>query len=80
MPIQFRNSKLPAHCTPFPLAKDEVAYVGEAAAVVVAPSRYLAEDAAALVEVDYQVLPAVADCKRGLEPDAPRGRAAAPRS
>jgi len=28
MPIQFRNSKLPPHCTPYPLAKDEVAYVG----------------------------------------------------
>ena len=74
MPIQFRTSKLPPHCTPFALAKDEVAYVGEPVALVVAASRYLAEDAAALVEVDYEVLPAVSDCRRALEPEAPRAR------
>ncbi|HXP31608.1 MAG TPA: xanthine dehydrogenase family protein molybdopterin-binding subunit, partial [Stellaceae bacterium] len=74
MPIQFRNSKLPPHCTPYPLAKDEVAYVGQAVAVVIASSRYLAEDAAALVEVDYDILPAVSDCKRALAPDSPWAR------
>ena len=71
LPMQFRNSALPADCTPHPLAKDEVAYVGEAVAVVVARSRYAAEDAAALVKVDYEVLPAIADCRQAAAPGAP---------
>ncbi len=75
MPIQFRSSLLPADCTPYPLAKDEVAYVGEPVAIVVAATRYAAEDAAACVAVDYEVLPAVSDCRRAVEPDAPRAHA-----
>jgi CO/xanthine dehydrogenase Mo-binding subunit len=47
--------------TQLPLAVDRVRYVGEAIAVVVADDRYLAEDAAALVDVDYEALPAVVD-------------------
>ncbi|MDH4188633.1 MAG: xanthine dehydrogenase family protein molybdopterin-binding subunit [Betaproteobacteria bacterium] len=49
--------------TQYPLAKDEVCYVGEALAVVVAENRYLAEDAAQLVAVDYETLPAVIDAR-----------------
>src|SRR5205823_5059776 len=63
---------------PFALAKDEVAFVGEAVAIVVAQTRYIAEDAAALVAVDYEPLPAVSDCRQALMPQAPvahRGRA-----
>ncbi len=56
---------------PFALADGEVSYVGEAVAIVVAQSRYIAEDAATLVEVDYDPLPAVADCRKGGEPGAP---------
>lgn len=52
------------------LAGDEVVHVGEAIAIVVAESRYIAEDAAMLVEVDYEPLPAVADCRAALQPDA----------
>src|SRR5260370_26760329 len=44
-----------------PLADDEVRFVGDPVALVVAPSRYLAEDAAELVVVDYEALPAVVD-------------------
>ena len=40
------------------LAVDKVRYVGEGVAVVVADSRYLAEDALALIEVEYEPLPA----------------------
>jgi carbon-monoxide dehydrogenase large subunit len=48
--------------TPKPaLADDEVRYVGEPVAMVVAESRYLAEDGAELVEVDWEPLPAVVD-------------------
>jgi aerobic carbon-monoxide dehydrogenase large subunit len=72
LPLQFRTAQLPADITPLVLAKDEVAFVGEAVAVVVAQTRYLAEDAAALVAVDYEVLPAVSDCRQALQPGAPR--------
>jgi carbon-monoxide dehydrogenase large subunit len=53
------------------LAESEVVHVGEAVAVVLADSRYIAEDAAALVEVAYESLPAVADCVAALAPDSP---------
>ena len=49
---------------PFALADGEVSFVGEPVAIVVAEDRYIAEDAAALVAVDYDVLPAATDCRR----------------
>ena len=52
-------------------ATDRARFVGEPVAVVVAKSRYAAEDAADLVRVDYEPLPAVVDPERALEPDAP---------
>ena len=54
-----------------PLARDVVRYSGEPVAVVVAESRYVAEDAAELVEAAYDPLPAVVDADRALEPGAP---------
>ena len=78
LPLQFRAAKLPPDVTPFVLAKDEVAFVGEAVAVVLAASRYLAEDAAQLVAVDYEVLPAVSDCREALAPGAPPARRVRP--
>jgi carbon-monoxide dehydrogenase large subunit len=53
------------------LATDRVYYVGHPVAVVVASDRYIAQDAADLIEVDYQVLPAVADPEKALAPGAP---------
>src|SRR5829696_3649224 len=53
------------------LASDKVRYVGEPVAVVVAADRYVAEDLAELVVVDYEPLPAVADAERAMEPGAP---------
>jgi len=58
----------------FALADGEVSYVGEAVALVVADDRYLAEDAAALVEIDYETLPAAADCRQAVKPNAPAVR------
>ena len=52
------------------LADTEVVHVGEAVAIVVADNRYIAEDAAALVDVHYEPLSAVADCRAALAPDA----------
>jgi carbon-monoxide dehydrogenase large subunit len=63
---------------PYCLAKDEACFVGEPIAIVVAESRYLAEDAAALVEIDFEPLPAVSDCVAALAPDAPRSHRDAP--
>ncbi|HEV2627667.1 MAG TPA: xanthine dehydrogenase family protein molybdopterin-binding subunit [Pseudolabrys sp.] len=48
------------------LAFDKVRHVGEAIAIVVAETRYQAEDAAELVEVDLEPLPVVVDPEAGL--------------
>lgn len=53
------------------LATDETVYVGEAIAMVVAVDAYVAEDAAGLLEIDYEVLPAASDCRYALEAGAP---------
>jgi carbon-monoxide dehydrogenase large subunit len=47
--------------TQYALARDEVRYVGETIAMVVARDRYVAEDAAGAIVVDYEPLPVVAD-------------------
>ena len=72
LPLELRLEILPPNITPFPLAKDEVVFVGEAIAVVIAESRYLAEDAATMVAVEYDPLEPVSDCGRAIEPGAPR--------
>lgn len=67
---------------PFPLAVDipveyysaavdKVRYVGEPVAVVVAEDRYLAEDAAELIEVEYEPLPPVLDVEEAMRDGAP---------
>jgi CO/xanthine dehydrogenase Mo-binding subunit len=53
------------------LAVEKVRYVGEGVAVVVADSRYLAEDALALIDVEYEPLPPVVDPERALDEGAP---------
>jgi carbon-monoxide dehydrogenase large subunit len=50
------------------LALDKVRHVGEAVAVILAESRYEAQDAAEAVTVDLEPLPAVVDAKRALDP------------
>jgi len=57
--------------TQVPLAKDKVRHVGEPIAMVVATSRYVAEDAAEDIMVDAEPLEAVVDLARALAPDAP---------
>ena len=53
------------------LAVDKVRYVGEPVAVVVAESRYLAEDALELLEADYESLPPVVDIRAAIAEGAP---------
>jgi len=53
------------------LATDKVRFQGQEVACVIATDPYVARDAAALIEVDYEVLPAVVNPHRSLQPDAP---------
>ncbi len=57
--------------TQLPLALNEVHYVGEAVAFVVADSRYIAEDALDLIEVEYEPLPVVHSLEVAAAGDAP---------
>ncbi|MBT6426827.1 MAG: xanthine dehydrogenase family protein, partial [Rhodospirillaceae bacterium] len=74
LPLGFRDKRLPSDVTQCVLAGEEVCYVGEAVAVVVADNRYIAEDAAALIDVEYEILGSVSDCRAAIAPDAPRVR------
>ena len=58
--------------TQYPLAAGEVCHVGQAIAVVVADSRAIAEDALALIDVEYEALPAIVDVRKALAEDAPK--------
>lgn len=61
-PVWFTTAGRQAPQTPLPpLAQGEVRFVGDPVAMVVATSRYVAEDACELVVVDYDPLPALAD-------------------
>ena len=53
------------------LATDKVRFVGDPVVAILAVSRYVAEDAAALVEIEYEPLPVVTNAAAALEPDAP---------
>jgi carbon-monoxide dehydrogenase large subunit len=55
-----------------PLARERVMHVGDPVVLVVAESRGAAEDAAELVMVDYEELPAVTDTEAALDPNAPQ--------
>ena len=55
----------------FPLALRKVRFMGEPVVAVVAETRNRARDAAALVDVEYEPLPAVVDAEQALQPDAP---------
>lgn len=71
VPFQVPN---PAISQPFQqrlLEDREVCFAGEPIALVVADSRYNAEDAATLVEIDFDILPGASDCKSALDDSAP---------
>jgi carbon-monoxide dehydrogenase large subunit len=74
MPLIAAPGKATIPSTPFILADKEVAFVGEIVAMVVATSRYAAEDAASQVEIEYEPLPAVTDLLGAVEPGAPTVR------
>ena len=66
--VRHSNSGMPLDkAWAFALADGEVSYVGEPVAMVLADNRYIAEDAAALVAVDYVPLPFVADVRKSKD-------------
>jgi len=60
------------HRCQVPLAKIKVLHAGEPIAIVIAESRYLAEDAAEAVEVDYEPQDAVVDLEKAVAEGSPR--------
>ncbi|HEU4918050.1 MAG TPA: xanthine dehydrogenase family protein molybdopterin-binding subunit [Acidimicrobiia bacterium] len=70
MPNQYPSPLITQSIQSPPLAIDEVCYVGQPVAVVVAESAAGAVDCADLVEVDYETLPVIIDHRRALDPGA----------
>lgn len=67
-PIPMRLSPSPelVYALQYPLARDRVRYVGEPIAIIVAQSRYQAEDAASTLRVDYSPLPPITSVDSAL--------------
>src|SRR5439155_14522325 len=81
------GEEVAAHCGPIPcvsslpgmknaqrqiLAVGKVRFVGEPIAAVVAENKYIARDAADLIEIDYEPLPAVVNPEKAMDPASPR--------
>ncbi len=81
------GEEVAAHCGPIPcvaslpnmknaqqplLAMRKVRFVGEPIAAVVAENKYIARDAADMIEIDYEPLPAVTNPEKALDPKSPR--------
>ena len=72
IPIYAPHPALPSPCHILPLAVERVRFVGEPVAVVVADDPYRAWDAADLVRVEYEPLPAGVDAEAAAAAGAPR--------
>ena len=77
-PLLIPHPELTHPRTPLPLAVDEVRYAGELVTLIVADDRYRAEDAAQLIDVEYEPLPAVVDLEAAGANDSPRVHADVP--
>ena len=53
------------------LARQKALYHGHAVAAVAASTLHIAQEALALIQVDYEVLPALVDVQQAMQPDAP---------
>lgn len=62
---------IPYMRTHYALAKEKVRYVGEPVAFIVAENKYVAKDAAEMVEVEYEPLPAVVDVEKAIQQGSP---------
>ena len=78
MPLLIPHPSMEHPHTQRPLARGEVYYVGQCVVMVVAVNRYVAEDAVALVEVDYEPLDVEVDIEKAVRDGAPLVHADAP--
>ena len=67
----YPNPNIRQDIRPYPLAKDEVCFVGEAVAFIVADTRHIAEDALALIDVEYDILEPVVNLRDAISEAAP---------
>jgi len=67
LPLLVPHPSIKVTQLPYTLVKDEACYVGEPIACVIAENRYIAEDAAQLIEIEYEPLPVASDCLKALE-------------
>ncbi|MCB1376865.1 MAG: xanthine dehydrogenase family protein molybdopterin-binding subunit [Alphaproteobacteria bacterium] len=78
MPLLIPHPSMTDARTQRPLARGDVYYVGQTVAMVVAADRYTAEDAAGLVDIDYDPLDVEIDIERAITDGAPRVHASHP--
>src|SRR5438034_9262961 len=71
LPLLVPNDGLVAPRTQFALARDEVCYAGEVVAMVVARDRYVAEEGAERIQVEYEPLGAAVDLEAAAGPQGP---------
>ncbi len=71
MPLLIPHPSMRHPKTQRPLARDEVHYVGQTIAMVVAVDRYVAEDAAGLIAIAYEPLPVEIDLEKAVRDGAP---------
>jgi carbon-monoxide dehydrogenase large subunit len=71
-PIRGPDGKPMAEPPRHALARERVRHIGEPVAIVLAETLAAAQDAAELVDIEYQPLPAVSDAAAALESDAPQ--------
>jgi carbon-monoxide dehydrogenase large subunit len=71
MPLLIPHPSMKHPRTQRPLAREQVYYVGQTIAMVVAVDRYAAEDAAGLIVVDYEPLPVEIDLEKAVRDGAP---------
>jgi carbon-monoxide dehydrogenase large subunit len=71
MPLLIPHPSMRNPQTQRPLARDDVHYVGQTIAMVVAVDRYTAEDSAGLIDVAYEPLPIEMDLEKALQDGAP---------
>src|SRR5439155_567555 len=72
--IPMRTGRIPGleRSQQFPIATTKVRYVGDPVAVVVAASRYIAEDAIVLIDVAYEAVGPVTDARQSMQAGAPQ--------
>ncbi len=78
--IPMRTGRIPGleRSQQFPIATTKVRYVGDPVAVVVAASRYIAEDAIELIDVAYEAVGPVTDARQSMQPGGPQLHDAVP--